>query len=63
MQKRQGDRIGRIFAHCVIVNFVQFFENYRSGPIFGYFFRCWATFWVIYSQTHLVTLKGDRTTF
>jgi hypothetical protein len=30
--RKQGDRIGQIFAHWVIVYFGQFFENYRSSP-------------------------------
>jgi hypothetical protein len=28
----QGDQIGRILAHWVIVYFWQFFEKYRSSP-------------------------------
>jgi hypothetical protein len=52
----------------VIVFFVQFYTNYKSRQKFGASFKkyssCinfdrkigWATFWVIFSQTHLVTL-------
>jgi hypothetical protein len=36
---RQGDKIRRIFASCVIVYLWQFFENERSSPIFGYYFH------------------------
>jgi hypothetical protein len=36
----EGDQIGRIFAHWVIVDFGQFFENYRRSPhLSGYFFQ------------------------
>jgi hypothetical protein len=65
----QGDQIGRIFAQWVIVYFGQLLENYRSIPhVSGYFIPWislgihfdkktgWATFWAIFSQTHLVTL-------
>jgi hypothetical protein len=31
---RQGDQIGRIFAHWAIVVFGQFLVNYRSSPHF-----------------------------
>jgi hypothetical protein len=27
---KQGDQIGRIFAHWAIVSFGQFFENYKN---------------------------------
>jgi hypothetical protein len=33
----QGDQIGLIFAHMVIVYFGQLFESYRSSA------HCWAT--------------------
>jgi hypothetical protein len=65
----QGDQIGRIFAQRAIGYYGQFFsENYRSGPHFLSTFSKsndyvliltkmgWATFWAIFSQTHLVTL-------
>jgi hypothetical protein len=31
----QGDQIGRIFAHWVIINFGQFYQNDKSGHNFG----------------------------
>jgi hypothetical protein len=31
---KQGDQIGRIFDHWVIVYFGQLFENYHSSPTF-----------------------------
>jgi hypothetical protein len=31
---KQGDRIGRIFAHWVIICFGQFFLNFRTSPHF-----------------------------
>jgi hypothetical protein len=71
---RQGDQIGRIFAHWAIVYFGQFFENDRRSLNFlATFFHdenfvfslteigC-ATFWAILSQTHLVTLLADNGT-
>jgi hypothetical protein len=65
---QEGDQIGRIFAHWAIVFFGQFFEHYRSSPNFPATFihkkvayKFWQkqldTFWAIFSQTHLVTLK------
>jgi hypothetical protein len=33
-RQRQGDRIGRIFAHWAIVFFGQFFVNYIISPHF-----------------------------
>jgi hypothetical protein len=66
----QGDQIGRIFAYCVTVCFGQFFENKRNSRHFwNTFFTVkmysnfgekmgWASFWAIFSQTHLVTLPG-----
>jgi hypothetical protein len=32
MAWQQGDQIGHIFAHLVIVFFEQFIENYKSSP-------------------------------
>jgi hypothetical protein len=76
---RQGDQIGRIFAHWGIVYFGHFFENkIICPPLRTTFFPrkklcikyCpkigWATFWETFSQTHLVTLlagKGRRNFF
>jgi hypothetical protein len=69
----QGDQIGRIFAHWALVVFGQLFENYRSSPYFWAIFPrkklcidfnkkwVWATFWAIFSQTHLVTLVSTHT--
>jgi hypothetical protein len=37
---RQGDRIGRIFAHWVAVYCGHFYENYRSGPHFWPTYLC-----------------------
>jgi hypothetical protein len=67
--RHQGDQIGLIFPHRAIFSHMKFFfENYKSSPHFGAtFFRGygylsiitkmgWATFWAIFSQTHLVTL-------
>jgi hypothetical protein len=64
-------RLGEQFAHWVTVHFGQSFENYQSSHplIFGLIFCLtvkfkiltkmrWATFWAIFSQTHLVTLDG-----
>jgi hypothetical protein len=36
---KQGDQIGRIFAHWVIIYFGQFIENYSNIPHYGYFFH------------------------
>jgi hypothetical protein len=60
----QGDRIGRIFTQWAITFFVQFSENYRSSshfwaPLFHALIltrSVRATFWAIFSQTHLFTL-------
>jgi hypothetical protein len=51
--KKQGDRIGRFFAHWVIVYFGQCFENYRTCTIL------WASIWATISRTHLVTLPTN----
>jgi hypothetical protein len=56
---RQGDQIGRIFAHWVTVYFGQLFENYRRGSFF------WATFFhdkvfeLISSKNVLGHILGD----
>jgi hypothetical protein len=63
----QGDEIGRIFAVWAIVYFGQFFFNRtisaKFWTIFLYSF-CpklgWATIWVSFSQTHLVTLAATN---
>jgi hypothetical protein len=65
----QGDQIGRIFAYWAIVKFKLFYVKYKSSSNFGRTFfhrkKCciyfdkktgWATFWAIFSQTHLVNL-------
>jgi hypothetical protein len=63
----QSDQIGRIFTHWVIIYFGQFFlmiEVARFGNTFFHEKGCaliltkmgWASFWVIFSQVHLVTL-------
>jgi hypothetical protein len=64
----QGDQIGRFFAHWLMANSGQFFYNYRSSPHFWSAFFCgksgafilakmiWATFWTIFSHSHLVAL-------
>jgi hypothetical protein len=62
---KQGDQMGRIFACWEIV----FFENYKSGPNMGNFFRGksnaskmgWATFWAIFSHAHPATLTPCKT--
>jgi hypothetical protein len=66
----QGDQIGPIFTQVA-----HFFGNYRRSPkILVTFFHCnsyvlsltkmdWATYWAIFSLTHLVTLgsiQGDQ---
>jgi hypothetical protein len=61
----QEDQIGRIFAYCIL----SVFDNYRSRQKFMcYFFPwekidalfltkdAWASFWVLFSPTHPVTL-------
>jgi hypothetical protein len=65
---QQGDPIGRIFARCALDYFVQFFFNYGSNHTFWAIFfhgKSYvlvltkvdkATFFAIFSQTHLVTL-------
>jgi hypothetical protein len=67
----QGDQIGRILAHWLIVTTTQLFvRNYRNSPNVGLLFSTvklshrfgqkmvWATLWVIFfpPKTHLVTL-------
>jgi hypothetical protein len=61
----QGDRIGRIFAQRAIVFFGHFWkstkEAYNFWQLFSmmkavYYFFTKIGFWVIWSQTHLVTL-------
>jgi hypothetical protein len=56
-------KIGRIFAYWAIV----YFEHYFWATYFLHGKKCvfiltekdWATFWALFSQTHLVTLdKG-----
>jgi hypothetical protein len=37
--RKQGDRIGQIFAYWASVFFGQFVENMQVDQIFGYFFR------------------------
>jgi hypothetical protein len=58
--------VGRIFAHCLIVFCEQFFLITGAAHIMGQFFTDyalfmtksgWATFWAIFSQTHLVALS------
>jgi hypothetical protein len=61
---RQGDPIGRCFAHWAAV----YFFEYRISPLFGPLFsfgklyvlisakKVWATNWAIFSQKHPVTL-------
>jgi hypothetical protein len=59
----QGDQIGRIYTHWVIV-YGQCFETYWSSPnffqgnnsVWKLSKMSWATFWAIFSRTHLVTL-------
>jgi hypothetical protein len=63
----QGDQIGRIFAHWAIVFFGQLLKITEVAQIFdallfkGERYKLilrktgWATFWAIFSQTHLVT--------
>jgi hypothetical protein len=65
---KQGDQIGRNFASWVSVYFGKVLEKLEQWSIFlGYLFKeqklcinfgkmSWATFWVIFLQTHLVTL-------
>jgi hypothetical protein len=64
----QGDQIGRILAHWMIVYFGNSFENYRSRSIFWQLFSEGGNYALIltkdglgyilgyFSQTHLVTL-------
>jgi hypothetical protein len=67
-----GDQIVRIFEQRATVYFGQLLESYRSVPdFFGYFIprlsSCinfakkmgWATFWAIFSQTHLAAVKAN----
>jgi hypothetical protein len=66
--QNQVDHIGRIFASWVIVYFWKFLEDYRRSQHFwsayfqgkGYMLILstmgWVAFWVIFAQTHLVTL-------
>jgi hypothetical protein len=69
---RQGDQIGRIFAYWAVYYFWQLFDNYRRNKKIGLLFtmeqatyvliltkKGWATFWAIFSQTHLVTLVRE----
>jgi hypothetical protein len=65
----QGDQIGRIFDHWVIVYFCQLHELAHifgllcSTVIFMHQLRQkmdWATFWANFSQTDLVTLASIR---
>jgi hypothetical protein len=57
----QGDQVGRIFACWAIVNFVLFFENYNSIPMFwplfstvnlcvNFYKKDWATFWELFHK-------------
>jgi hypothetical protein len=68
---KQGDQIGRIFAHWV--TFFSLGKRIQMWPTFlVYFFymlrwcfdftkkMCWATFWAIFSSTHLDSLFVDR---
>jgi hypothetical protein len=71
----QGDQIGRIFAHWVIFYSGCYFENNRSSPhLWTIFYMVQelciiiltkimgrATFWPIFSQTHLVALVKRET--
>jgi hypothetical protein len=60
----QGEQIGRIFAHWVIIYFLHFFRITDTAIIFWLLWLCfnfdketgWATLWAIFSQTRLVTL-------
>jgi hypothetical protein len=65
---RQGDQIGRIFAQWVIVYYLKFSRKLQAwskclGHILEWKKICfnfeqkkvWATFWVIFPQTHPVT--------
>jgi hypothetical protein len=71
LQWKQGDQVGRIFAHWVTLYFKQFFENYKSSKHFGLLLatvkavhQLWqkigrAIFWALFLQMHLVTLSGS----
>jgi hypothetical protein len=64
---KQGDQIGRIFASWLNVNFENYIPNFWANffpmkkvmcsfwPKMG-----WATIWVIFPLTHLVTLTGSK---
>jgi hypothetical protein len=64
----QGDQIGRIFAHWASVYIEQVFCFQKEPECFAYFLPLkklcinfvqkmgWATFWAIFSQSHLGTL-------
>jgi hypothetical protein len=65
---RLGEFLPNIFCPSVVYFEQLLLENYRSSPLFingkGYAFNLtkyvrmgWATFWAIFSQTHLVTLS------
>jgi hypothetical protein len=69
MDRRQGDQIWANFrpsGNCYL------FENYKRSPNVGLLFNevkfmsefgqknDWAMLWVIFSQTHLVTLIDDE---
>jgi hypothetical protein len=62
---KQCDQIGPIFTYWVLVFFRQYFKSTEVGYNFGLLFSTvlifsiltnWDTFWVIFSQTHRVTL-------
>jgi hypothetical protein len=67
-----SDRIGRIFADWTSVYFGELFLKLQKKPTLLYYFlrskiyvvmltkMCWATFWAIFSQTHLVTLADEQ---
>jgi hypothetical protein len=69
----QGDQMGQIFTHWVIVYFEQLFEKLQHlfGVLHMYIFTIvkvthnfdkmgLATFWPIFSQTHPVTLASTE---